>query len=372
MLPTFQTLETPCLLVDKVAFLHNISMLESHLDHFEVAFRPHLKTVKSIDAASYITQPNGGCTVSTLKEAEVFSAAGYKDFTYAVGITEDKLPRVLDLINQGSRVTILLDSLAQAQFMHRFCEQQDCTIPCLIEIDCDGKRAGLNASDKSLIAIAKILANKGLYQGLLTHAGGAYSCTSKEEVAQFAERERSAVATAAKLLENAGIATSITSIGSTPTALCTENLDGISEVRAGVYPFFDLVMAGVGVCDIEDIALSVLTRVTGVHSQDKRLFIDAGWMALSRDRGTASQQYDCGYGLVCDAQGTLIPGLKVVSASQEHGIIECEPGFPLPDIQHGELLRILPNHACATAAQHQGYHVYSHDEVTYWPRFTGW
>ena len=55
------------------------------------------------------------------------------------------------------------------------------------------------------------------------------------------------------------------SVGSTPTALHARRLDGVTEVRAGVYVFFDLVMAGVGVCGVDEIALSVLAEIVAVR-----------------------------------------------------------------------------------------------------------
>jgi D-serine deaminase-like pyridoxal phosphate-dependent protein len=47
----------------------------------------------------------------------------------------------------------------------------------------------------------------------------------------------------------------------------------------------------------------------------------------------------------------------------------------LPDLPIGTRLRILPNHACATAAQHDLYHVVEGEGdhiVAKWPRFGGW
>ena len=39
----------------------------------------------------------------------------------------------------------------------------------------------------------------------------------------------------------------------------------------------------------------------------------------------------------------------------------------------GTRLRILPNHACATAAQYDRYHVIGTDgQLSEWPRFSGW
>ena len=119
------------------------------------------------------------------------------------------------------------------------------------------------------------------------------------------------------------------------------------------------------------------------HNEEKDwLFIDAGWMSLSQDRGTQSQRQDCGYGLVCDSEGNIIPGLQVIGANQEHGIIAAvgsdidrmNDGLRLSDIAVGTQLRILPNHACATAAMHAGYYVAdpAQVELDYWARIQGW
>ena len=46
----------------------------------------------------------------------------------------------------------------------------------------------------------------------------------------------------------------------------------------------------------------------------------------------------------------------------------------LPDLPVGARLRILPNHACATGAQHDRYHVVTGQTLTgaVWPRINGW
>src|SRR3546814_16139574 len=86
-------------------------------------------------------------------------------------------------------------------------------------------------------------------------------------------------------------------------------------------------------------------------------------MALSRDRGTQSQRVDQGYGVVCDEAGSPLPGLLVTGANQEHGIVQVRPGSgaSLPELPVGTRLRILPNHACPTAAQFAEYNVLSAD-----------
>ena len=134
-------------------------------------------------------------------------------------------------------------------------------------------------------------------------------------------------------------------------------------------------MAGLGVCRVEDIALSVLATVIGHQREKNWVLVDAGWMALSRDRGTAKQRVDQGYGLVCDARGEVLGDLIVVDANQEHGIVARRDGGPIDFAAFpiGSRLRILPNHACATAAQHCEYQVLQGGRVRdVWERFGGW
>jgi len=143
-----------------------------------------------------------------------------------------------------------------------------------------------------------------------------------------------------------------------------------------VFMFFDLVMHGIGVCQVDDIALSVLATVIGNKPQKGWILIDGGWMALSRDRGTARHPVDQGYGVVCDIDGRPYPDLIVSDSSQEHGIISIRPGSEqrLPELAVGTRVRILPNHACATGAQHERYHVTrgTGEVVATWPRVRGW
>jgi D-serine deaminase-like pyridoxal phosphate-dependent protein len=114
------------------------------------------------------------------------------------------------------------------------------------------------------------------------------------------------------------------------------------------------------------------------HQRDKGwILVDAGWMAMSQDRGTSKQEKNQGYGIVCDLAGRPYADVIVGDANQEHGIVTVRPGSgaTLPDLAIGDRVRILPNHACSTAAQHQGYHVVRGESAAVeavWPRFGGW
>ncbi|MCY3988960.1 MAG: DSD1 family PLP-dependent enzyme, partial [Gammaproteobacteria bacterium] len=84
------------------------------------------------------------------------------------------------------------------------------------------------------------------------------------------------------------------------------------------------------------------------------------------------------YGLVCDAEtGRTIDNLVVSGVHQEHGLISTIDGAPLPFDRFpvGTQFRILPNHACMTAAAHDQYHLVDGETPTVtaiWPRHNGW
>lgn len=349
---------TPALLLDLDVMRANIERMNAAVRRHGVQLRPHLKTAKSVDVARLMTAGwSGAVTVSTLKEAEQFLSAGYRDILYAVGIVPSKLEAAALLLEAGAELSLILDNVEAA----RAVAAHPLRWPVLIEIDSDGKRAGVALGDtERLLAIAKALEGAEL-RGVMTHRGGSYEAQSEIELIAHAEAERAAAVQAAEALRAAGYACPVVSVGSTPTALFAADLTGVTEVRAGVYVFNDLVMTGLGVCRPEDIAISVLTSVIGHQAHRGWVLVDAGWMALSRDQGRDDQ----GYGMIAGR-----PDLIVVSANQEHGIVAHRGGGPFEptDFPIGSTLRILPNHACATAAQHDRYHVAG--EV--WPRFGGW
>ncbi|MBL8345953.1 MAG: alanine racemase [Rubrivivax sp.] len=392
---TLADLDTPAALLDEPRMNRAIARMQQRMDTLGVALRPHVKTAKCVEVARRQREAGArGITVSTLKEASEFFAAGFDDITYAIGLAPHRIGAALDLVRRGCRLKVVVDSLAAASALAAATRRGDTgaasgvsaaaradaggRLDVLVEIDTDGHRAGISPEAPLLLEVGTVLHAAGLLAGVLTHCGASYGCRSAATLEAMAEQERSRCVRAAERLRAAGLPCPIVSVGSTPTALFARALPGVTEVRAGVYVFYDLVMAGLGVCAPDDIALSVLTTVIG-HQPDKGwVLTDGGWMAMSRDRGTQAQPEDQGYGLVCDEAGAVLEGWIVNQANQEHGIVEHRGGAKAgADVQGrfpiGTRLRVLPNHACATAAQHQGYAVVDGAAVkARWPRFSGW
>lgn len=368
-------IDTPFLTLNKTQFLANVDELKQRLSGMGIALRPHLKTVRSVSAAAHILEhKTDPITVSTLAEAEAFAAAGYHNQLYAVGIAPSKLERIAVLRANGTDISVLLDSVEQARFVVEYCQQHHCHLPCVIEIDSDDVRAGIRCDDPQLLHIAQILNQTyPLFRGLLTHAGGAYHCRTTQEISAMAHQEIDAVVAASRQLNQAGFKCEIISVGSTPTAYFAKHFEGITEVRAGVYHFFDLVMADLGVCQLNQIALSVTSTIIGHNQRKGWLIIDAGWTALSSDSGNPNLK---GYGMVVDQTGQIQPELRVMKLSQEHGIIVNVDGNPMVFDYYpiGSRVSILPNHACSMATMHDHYIVTEPDSSAFeiWPRISGW
>lgn len=371
-------ISTPAAVVDVARMRRNIDRMQGRLDALGVRFRPHVKTTKCLPiVAAQLAAGARGITVSTLLEAEQFFAAGIRDILYAVGMVPAKLPQALALRKAGCDLKLITDSLEAARAIAAFGAAHAHTFEVWIEIDCDGHRSGVPPASDALLEIGRALSQQGArLGGVMTHAGSSYELSDPEALAACAEQERALTVQAAERLRAAGLPCPEVSVGSTPTALSARALHGVTEVRAGVYVFFDLVMANVGVCDLPDIALSVAATVIGHQAEKGWAIVDAGWMAMSRDLGTQKQRRNFGYGQVCTEEGEPIAGYVMTGANQEHGIVS-RPGAPDREIAQrfpvGTRLRILPNHACATGAQFPQYHALGEDgSVATWPRFYGW
>jgi D-serine deaminase-like pyridoxal phosphate-dependent protein len=372
---TIDKLSTPALLLDLPRLERNAARMRDKVRQLGVTLRPHVKTAKSINVLRILADGEDlPITVSTLAEARYFFEHGVTDILYAVGVAPVKLPEIAGLIRAGCKLRVILDTVEAADAVRAFCAEEGVAVEALIEIDSDGHRAGVAADDPLLIDIGTRLGES--LAGVMTHAGASYDCRTRDEFEAMAEQERSLTVQAAERLRAAGLNCPIVSVGSTPTLHYARDLTGVTEARAGVYAFGDLVQAELGTCDINDIAIGVIASVIGHNRHHGRVLIDAGFLALSRDRGTADMPLDWGYGAVSDpVSGEIIPDVTVSSTNQEHGIITSRSGeidfdrFPI-----GSRVKILPNHACATAAAHDRYFVTDGGEriIDVWERVNGW
>ena len=374
-------LTTPALILDRSVLVRNCERMAERMQAHRVKLRPHLKTAKSARIASIATHGQfGGITVSTLAEARYFAERGYRDILYGVGIAPNKLDEVAALQREGVQVTLVTDSREAALAAAERAASLESEFHFLVEVDTGGRRGGVGPESEELIALGQFLtaAPRLHMEGVMTHAGQSYHCRGAVEVAQVAEAERAGVTLAASRLRWAGLRCPVVSAGSTPTAVHATSLLGITEMRPGVYMFGDLDQVGIGSCDMEDIAVSVLATVIGHNQRAGRILVDAGALALSKDLSASEHLEHVGYGMVCPGESTRpAAGVCVSDVHQEHGVIATTNGSepPYERFPIGGRVRILPNHACITAAGYSNYHVIdgpANDVVDVWDRVSGW
>ena len=360
-------LPTPAFLVDRTIVRRNCDRMRQKAMRAGVAFRPHVKTHKTIEIGR---MQHGGVvgpiTVSTLAEAEFFADHGFDDITYAVPIAPGKLARAAALARRIRRLNVLIDSEQALRAMERSGNSFD----VFLKIDCGYHRAGVDPDDPRSVALARAISASGSarFRGVLTHAGHSYDARNVAEIRAVAAAESDAVS---RFREVVGDGSLTRSIGSTPTASVVERFDGCDEVRPGNYIFYDAFQTAVGSCSLEDVAVSVLTTVVGCYPDRKTLIVDAGALALSKDLGPDHLDPHAGYGIVCDSTGGRVP-LWLTALSQEHGRVSGEPPV-IATYPVGSLLRVVPNHSCLTAAMFDRYRVIEEGQVVdEWTPVRGW
>ena len=361
---------TPAFLVDRAVVARNCARMLEKATASGVAFRPHVKTHKSVEIGRMQhAGVVGWITVSTLAEAEHFARDGFRDMTYAVPIGPDKLARAAALAQRIDRLSVLIDSEDALRALESFAAGHGVLFDVFLKVDCGYHRAGVDPESPDSVRLAMALARSESvrFQGLLTHAGHSYHARDVEEIRRVAAEESGSLTRFRALLAAEGLGDARRSIGSTPTAAVVERFSECDEVRPGNYVFFDAFQAAIGSCTLADCAVSVLTTVVGSYPERGTLIVDAGALALSKDAGPDHIDPQFGYGLVCDVDLHPLP-MRLVALSQEHGKVAASTHVPI-----GTRLRIIPNHSCLTAAMFDVYHVMDRGKVVdQWKPGMGW
>ncbi len=369
-------LPTPCAIVDLNRLEHNAVWMTNRAKKLGVCLRPHVKTHKCVEAAKIQTAgQTRKVTVSTLAEARGFAEAGFGNITYAVPLTPETVPECAALIRTVDRFYVIVDHPVAVDALEAHARTHDIQFSVFLKVDCGFHRAGVDPESPVAVTLAGRLHHSSRlnFRGILTHAGQSYSCRNRSEAAIVAAHERDLMVAFAETLRGECVAVAEVSVGSTPTITAVDHLDGISEVRPGNYLFFDAFQTAIGSCELDDVSFSVLTSVIGVYPEARRLVVDAGALALSKDSGPTHVDPDCGFGVVLTKRDCRpVTGLKVTSLSQEHGVLHSDGPLD-PGWQPGTRFRIVPNHSCLSAACFETYHVVRGTEVVdEWRPVRGW
>lgn len=377
-------LSTPCLLVDKSRLDRNLDRMQETAATNDVVLRPHVKTHKSVAVAG--RQRDRGVkevTVATVAEADTFIEAGFDDVRVAYPVTGREKHERLAAHNDRGRISCTVDTVVGAEQASAVHERTGQPLEVVMEVDVGHGRCGIpwHDADGAIELAERIVELPGLQlAGLLTHAGQAYNGPSGEEseaeaLERAARQERDRILQVAVYLADAKIpgvrpeAFEI-SIGSTPTMSAFENAEHegfrVTEIRPGNYVFHDAIQVALGAATLDECALSVLTTVISTKTRadgPDRAFVDAGKKVFTTDTGYGTE----GHGVVLRKPETMTPasGVRVDHLSEEHGWLTLPD---VSDVQVGDRLRIVPNHACVTVATQSRLYVVDEGRVVdTWP-----
>jgi D-serine deaminase-like pyridoxal phosphate-dependent protein len=330
-------IETPAVFIDLSVIDANIHRMQEAITSKGLTLRPHVKSHKSVNLAKrQIAAGAAGITVSSIGEAEVFAEAGFSDIFLAYTVWaggERRAGRILALHRRLPAFSIGVDSVAGAQQLAHATRAADRPLRVLVEIDSGARRTGVRPADAGNLA-AECLKLGLEVAGIFTYPG--HAGKSREARAGGAADEVRAAEVAIESFAAHGIAAGIVSAGSTPTALLSSRAP-ITEARPGEYIFNDADNVRLGTCGgLGDVGLLVATTVvsTAVEGQ---VIIDAGTKVLGREGNPEK-----GFGLIPSIPGSLLRLLN-----EHHGYLSLPDGVPRPSA--GDVLTLVPNHACPVA-----------------------
>jgi D-serine deaminase-like pyridoxal phosphate-dependent protein len=371
----FDQLASPALILDLDRLQRNAQRMGDRVGQLKSNLRPHIKTHKCIEVARIQTAGHSGAiTVSTLAEARAFAANGFHDITYAVPIEPGKFAAAIEIAKSCEALNLITDDERIPLLLNDAAKRAGITLNLFLKIDSGYHRCGVDPQSPEAMEIPRQIsaASNLRFAGILTHAGHSYHAATREARRAVAGQERDVMCAVAERLRVSGIEVPLVSIGSTPTITIVDHLKGIDEARPGNYIFFDAFMATAGTCSLEDCALTVLSAVVHRDLRRGKVVIDAGAIALSKDRGPVEFDPGCGYGRLLDLEGTDL-GVRIDALSQEHGEATALEASLIERLTVGTRVRVVPNHSCLTAAQHSYYNVIANEHVVdRWKVQGGW
>jgi D-serine deaminase-like pyridoxal phosphate-dependent protein len=354
-------LATPALLVDRKRMERNVADMASLARAAGVGLRPHFKTSKCVEVARrQLAHGAIGFTCSTPAEVRLLQDEGVGDLLWAhQPAGPAKVAFAVEALGRGG-LTIGLDSVAIAAPLAEAAASARVSVPFLLDVDTGLGRTGVDP-ERAVDVAVRLAALPALeFRGVMTHEGhlGTFGAdrTALEDAGTRAGRRLAEVASAVRA---AGLDCPVVSVGSTPGATSAPFVDGVTEARPGTYVYYDAGQVRLGSATPDRCAQTVLTRVVSAE-RTGTVIVDAGVKAMSSDGLAAGT-----LGTVRDLAGRPLEDVVFANGNEEHGYL-TGPGTA--DLRVGDLLRVVPNHACGTTNMWSALHVVDGDRtVGTWP-----
>lgn len=340
-------IQRPVLLLDKKKCEANLLKMLSKANLNNCRLEPHFKTHQSAEIGEWFRAYGiDAITVSSVKMAEYFVVNGWKKIHIAFPVNIHEV----DIINRFSASINLFLLISHPEIISDLLKKLTSETGYFIEIDNGYHRTGVDADDYGLIEkiIHETRNSKLVFKGFHCHSGNTYQAKTPGQIIQIGQD------TIRKLLilknryfqETEDL---VISIGETPFCSLSDDFKGVDIIRPGNFIFYDIQQFMLGACRAEEIALALACPVVAVYRKRKEAVIYGGAVHLSKDFAM-NRDGSKNYGLVCRFNGKAwdypIPECFVKSLSQEHGVITFEDD---PEFSAGDIVCILPSHACLTA-----------------------
>lgn len=354
----------PTLLLDEAKTRANIQRMADKAKASDVTLRPHFKTHQSADVAQWIRDTGTtSATVSSVEMGLYFAKNGWDDITVAFPVNWleiDKINRLAELCKLG----LLVESLETVDFLNNNLQH---SVDIWLDVDTGYGRTGFAWDNHEFaLKISHSIRNAELMslRGMLTHAGHSYDGRTDEEIVKVYDETASRFQSLRDYLSSEGFEDIKLSIGDTPCCSVVEDFSRIDEIRPGCYVFYDVMQSVIGSCTLEDISIGVACPIVTIQPENHKIVVYGGAVHLSNysivdDKGRNI------YGRVArltDSDWTILPDSTYVKGlSQEHGVLHADSDV-LESVNIGDILVILPVHACTTANILKRYHTFD-DQV---------
>jgi D-serine deaminase-like pyridoxal phosphate-dependent protein len=350
-LPALARINTPALVIDRVALEANIARMAAVAAANNVALRPHAKTHKCAEIARMQRAAGAaGICCATILEAEALAQADVTGLLITSPVVgADKAARLAHL-NRRSPVAVVVDHPTQLEVLCAALAPGDPPLGILVDVDIGHGRTGV-ATLQDGHALARFAAREPrvAFCGLQGYAGHVQHIPDPVARRAAADTAVATLRTLAALLAADGVACPIVSGSGTGTH-AYDMVGPYTELQVGSYVFMDADYGRVRQDDGTPLpfrpALFVLATVVSAN-RDGQVTVDAGTKALAVNGPPP-------------ARFIGVPaGASYAFMGDEHGAIMLPEGAPRPAV--GTRILIEATHCDPTVNLHGEYHAVDRD-----------
>jgi len=339
-------IRAPKVIIDKKIAQKNIRKMLSLCQGWKMDFRPHFKTHQSAVIGEWFRAFGvHKCTVSSVGMAAYFAKHHWDDICIAIPVN---IKEIEDINTLAQKVNLLLtvDHIETVLFLK---EHLSTKVSLFIEIDTGYGRSGVYYQHEEQISrILNVIKKSPFisFHGFLSHTGNTYQGKDAQEISVFFEQARQRMLYLKNIYKET-YPNLVISLGDTPSSAFAKDFSGIDEWRPGNFVFYDFMQYVHSVCKMEEIALMLHCPIIGIYPERNEVVIYGGGVHFSKESITYHGQKV--FGMIYSPNiEHAEEAFKVVSLSQEHGIISVSKDF-IEQLSIGDILKIIPIHSCLTA-----------------------